>query len=134
MLFFSRQCPLHCWLVISLTLLTPSLGRTAYKWVDKEGIIHYSQLPPLNQEAQKIILPALADTPALMPEFLQKRLQSLQQEQHEREKTAAEKTYIQRCLAACKHSCEVARENLKLFKETPAYRRQSGKLYPFKLG
>jgi hypothetical protein len=121
MLFLPRKCLPRHWLVILLMLITPSLGKTAYKWVDKDGIIHYSQLPPSNQEVQEITLPAPTNNPTFMPESLQKRLQQLQQKQLEQDRAAAEKTHIQNRLAARKRNCEVARENLELYQGNPRW-------------
>lgn len=52
----SRFAPLMMMLVLSVCAALPpsALAQAAYRWVDKAGQVHYSDVPPPPNEAQKV--------------------------------------------------------------------------------
>ena len=49
--------------IIATLLMTPLATAEVYKWVDEEGITHYSQQPPPGGEAQ-VISPGVSSPPS----------------------------------------------------------------------
>lgn len=85
-----------------------------YKWVDENGVTHYSQFPPPGRELQTVVPPP---PPAADPEGAQQRLEGLLQRQDESRKATAEAAEKQDQAAAeaerRKQNCATARTNLE---------------------
>lgn len=43
--------------IFAITLLSPAASAKMYKWVDKEGVTHYTQHPPVKEESKEIAAP-----------------------------------------------------------------------------
>lgn len=63
-------------LVLSLLAAT-TLGATIYKWVDEEGVTHYTETHPLGKKAEKVDTPP--PPPKQVTEDAQRKLQNLRE-------------------------------------------------------
>lgn len=43
--------------ILAITFLAPSASAKMYKWVDKDGVTHYTQQPPVKEESTVIAEP-----------------------------------------------------------------------------
>jgi hypothetical protein len=102
-----------------------------YKWVDKDGVTHYTQTPPTGHNSEVMAPP---DPPAESPEQARARTRSIsktvnrhlknqQQQEKDEQKNAAVKARKQK-------NCQIARRNLKaLTRSTNRVRKKTnGKL------
>lgn len=110
-------------LIAMLGSAVPIAADSAYKWVDEEGVTHYSQRLPPDQESKKMAPPPPApDKPKTPSESLKARLERLEREQAAREKAAKQQTQEQEQHATRKRNCEAARKNLQLYEGNPHWR------------
>ena len=76
--------------VITLVFAVTVMGADLYKWVDEEGVTHYSDTPAGQQKAQKLdIKPVLTPGPEVakpLPKTWQEQEQELQKHRAERER------------------------------------------------
>ena len=105
--------------------LTGPAQAQSYRWVDENGNVVYSQLPPPGgREATEIAPPP---PPAETPEQASQRLQeALQQsaDRHEDQELADKKAAKEAATAAdAAKRCQAARQNLQNLEQGPATRR-----------
>ncbi len=108
---------------IALLLLATSSFGGAYKWVDAEGEVNYTQQDPVVIPAEKIEPPP---PPALDPEVAQKEIEMLIEKQNgsyeenekERQRIAAEAAEQKKK----EEYCRVNRHNLQLYQDNPGRR------------
>lgn len=117
-----------------LTHLPASADDTAdnwiYKWTDDAGQTHYSQLPPPNQEAEKV---RKATKPRIDPgsnNQLQERLEAMEKRQQERREAKDEAERQANVRKIVKANCDNARKNLALLQRgaNNAYRTPDGEV------
>jgi ParB-like chromosome segregation protein Spo0J len=120
--------PAHSLLIAVLTgfATISTTYADVYKWIDDEGVTHYSQRPPTSEKAQLIKTPP---PPSLNQEESAKERvnQLLEQQQTEREarqkqqeeqRQAAEQAEIKQ------QNCQTAKHNLQQFQDNPGRRYQ----------
>lgn len=94
-----------------------------YKWVDEQGQTHYSQTPPMEQQAEMIKAPP---PPARLPEEAQQEVDQLIEQQtsarKEQQKLADDqkKNADQQQILA--ENCETAKSNLQQYQDNPGRR------------
>ena len=110
-----------------------SEGATAevYKWVDEEGIVHYSDNPPQNAESERVQLPSTPGPKGDPSEALRRRLEQAEKATERRSeerlaasaakegKRAARVARDQRCL-------ETRKQLISLQQRLPVYRDEEG--------
>ena len=99
-----------------------------YKWIDKDGQVHYSQQPPAGQQAEMIKAPP---PPAIDPAKAQKEIDTLikQQSSQESEQQDQNKQLAQEQERAnqLEKNCEAAKYNLQQYKDNPGRRLMDDK-------
>ena len=115
--------------LLLLFIAMATVAATIYKWVDENGITHYSAIPPANQKAQKFQTSSPssaveAGKPASSP--LQRREQgstNVQKQNSRVENSSADQPEGD-------GSCQKARKQLELLQQQlPVYRDEEGKLH-----
>jgi uncharacterized C2H2 Zn-finger protein len=98
-------------LAVAAFLASTQSALATYKWVDDEGNVHYSQLPPAGQTVEKLKAPTKVDT-----ERAQKDLGRIQKKSdsylEERAKQKGERLKAETESAAKKSRCASARNEL----------------------
>ena len=129
---------LTCTLLALLVGSGAATGGGVYKWIDKDGKVHYGDRPPQNSKAGEIAIrngaatPGATPGPALSAQDRQRKQQRLLDvfatERQERKAAANEKSKQSKALAA---RCAAARKNLGqaqdatyLYKESKSGERQ----------
>ena len=94
-----------------------------YKWVDENGVTHYSQQAPKQQNAKLIKTPP---PPLLNPNDAQEKVDALIKQQQEQRELAAQQQQEQQQAAeqaAIKQqNCETAKNNLTAYMNNPGRR------------
>lgn len=99
----------------ALLLLVPALaGAQAYRWVDEQGRVHYSQTPPPQGAYGRVAPPPPSPGASPHLEALEPAAPDLQQRAQERQKAAAAERERQR-------GCEQARRQSAQFQGTGLY-------------
>jgi outer membrane biosynthesis protein TonB len=94
-----------------LALAAPAAMAQLYKWVDKDGRVHYSDQPPPSQESKQIAVPTAPSAPAPKSAVAkEKDLERVRAEEKEKEKVAADK---ERKAAIDAENCKNARNYLR---------------------
>jgi len=103
-----------CSACIAGILLLPAQGLAkTYKWVDEDGVTHYTSTPPPTGDFKTIKPPAKpAVDPVKAQGELQKRLEAFDKRRKEEDKTKAEASKQAADIADKKKKCEQARKNL----------------------
>lgn len=110
-------------ILISLLLtLTPLLSATAiHKWVDKNGVVHYSQEPPENTKSSKIYSEDLEQKPiGFIPPKIRESTTPVQSED-EKNATAIRNQNSEQASAIC----QSAKQNLHILKTNSRIRSKS---------
>lgn len=120
-------------LLVFLTLIVAvaTAGATIYKWVDEQGVTHYTATPPPRQKAKEIPIPT--SPPAASPDAGQPAAKSWQEEEREFQKRRVEReeaekkqkeqeAKAQQEAIARKQRCILARQNLHTLQmQKPVY-------------
>lgn len=113
---------LFCLISVSM-LLSVDAYADIYKWVDKDGQMHYAETPPADQQAQKIVTPP---PPPIDPNQAQQPIDDLimqqkadEQEQQQQQRDQAQTAEIE---AQRKKNCEISRHNLQQYQDNPGRR------------
>lgn len=108
-------------LLLGVIVVTGCLvGGTAiaamYKWVDKEGNVHYSQVPPSDKEAETIAPPPPVPTQPAKPPA-QEAAEAMENEQKAAEEEAEKrKADEERRAELYRKNCEIATENMAIYR------------------
>ena len=113
----------HQWLVG--LFLASSFGLTAaqvYKWVDENGVVHFSDKPPEHQQSSEVDMP-IAETPGEEAEADVSAQAWLEQQRAEREAEKQQRKEQQRITEAdSSQQCRIARRMLGLLEiQCPAF-------------
>jgi len=108
---------------LGLTLLLASANTlmAAYKWVDENGVTHFTQTPPPDKEAEFIKPPPEVDTKKAV-EALKARQKTFADSLEARNKSLAEAKKKQQEQTDKKKRCEQAKTNLSNFTARPQVR------------
>lgn len=100
-------------LIILLLPLQPAAA-AVYKWVDDQGNVHYTQIPPPERKAQALSLPPPPpEDGAGSGEMLKEEMEAFNERQQAREKRAQERRQAEDEAARRQALCEQARANLQ---------------------
>ncbi|HXZ48807.1 MAG TPA: DUF4124 domain-containing protein [Usitatibacter sp.] len=81
----------NSWLGLAMLAFATSAAAVVYKWVDANGVTHYSEMPPENIEAQQVPVRPGPSAEAPAPGAAPNVQQVLQQADEERESIAAKR-------------------------------------------
>jgi hypothetical protein len=100
-------------------LMSEAAIAAMYKWVDNEGNIHYSQVPPSDKEVEKIAPPPpVPEQPAKPP--MQEAEQAVEAKANEQKTTAEDaekrKADEEHLAEIYKKNCDIATENMAIYK------------------
>ncbi|MEJ2610677.1 MAG: DUF4124 domain-containing protein [Candidatus Thiodiazotropha sp.] len=99
--------------MLLLSLSTAALAET-YRWVNEDGVVTYSQTPPVEGESETVnIKSGPSSDAAASRKKLQELRQNLADKSEDRALKKAEKKQQAEELAIKKHNCESARKNLE---------------------
>ena len=101
-------------LLLALLLATPlSHASDIYKWVDDDGQVHYTQMPPSGRPSERI---KGAAPPANDPEAersdLQRQMDAFDERRAQRDEEFAEQKREEEFASIRKQNCETAKKNL----------------------
>jgi uncharacterized protein DUF4124 len=114
---------------LAFVLFFPAANSYAdvYKWVDKDGQIHYSQQLPHGQQAELIKAPP---PPAIDPAKAQNKIDALVEQQKADEQASEDKTIQsekeQERAKQIEANCNAAKQNLKAYQDNPGRRKMDG--------
>jgi len=95
----------------------------AYKWIDDDGEVVYSQTPPADKPYEKMDTPP---PPAIDPEAAQKEIDLLIEQQTATDEARAEQQLkqqqAQQAAAILAENCRVANYNLQQYQDNPGRR------------
>lgn len=95
----------------------------AYKWIDDDGEVIYSQAPPIGKPYEKMDTPP---PPSMNPEAAQKEIELLIEQQQATDKARAEQQQqlqqAQQLAAIVEENCRIARYNLQQYQDNPGRR------------
>ena len=95
----------------------------AYKWIDDDGDVIYSQTPPVDKPYEKMGTPP---PPSMNPEAAKKQVESLIEAQKATDKAREEEQQKQQqeqlAAEALAESCRVAKYNLQQYQNNPGRR------------
>ncbi len=109
-------------LVLSLSLLgAGAVAAGAYRWVDENGVTHYSQVPPPDKAATRIAPPPPppAGSGQTTWDKLDVRLQNAELRKEEQQKQRQEEQKSAEKQAARQKNCNAARRNLEILQGSP---------------
>lgn len=101
-------------LAVGILVLNGTTMAAMYKWVDEQGVTHYSQHPPKDNAAQRMTPPPPpAEDPAAAQQRLQEQVDAFDQRRGaaQEEAAAAEKAAAEQ--ERRQQRCEAARRNLQ---------------------
>jgi hypothetical protein len=115
----SSFIPLLTLLLLAVAAM-PAAARV-YKWVDEEGVTHYSQHPPPAGEATELELRATpsALTPEQAKERLESQRESLKASRDAREQRAKDGRQARASEERTAEACRQARQRLERLRSTP---------------
>lgn len=93
-----------------------------YKWVDENGVTQFSQFPPTEQAAERVVpAPAPAADPSVQ-ERLQRQLEGFDERQQAREEARQQQAQDREAKARRQRNCETARHNLGILERSNSMR------------
>lgn len=116
----SASCIALCCMATGLISSDASAAKKFYKWVDKDGVTHYSERPPRGQKAQVVTTYAGRGTPAPAPKAENQKDQDKAGEQESKPEQSAAAT------APIKNPqiCQSAQRNLEILQRSNRVRLQ----------
>jgi hypothetical protein len=101
-------------LLLALLLATSaSLASGIYKWVDVDGQVHYSQMPPTDRPSERMKGAAPpANNPDVARSDLQRQMEAFDERRAQRNEEFAEQKHKEEVASIRKQNCETARKNL----------------------
>lgn len=111
-----------CFAVIALVLISFNAHAELKKWVDADGVVHYSDtIPPgvtTTETVRNISGKGQANAPAgNSPKSLAEREAELKKAKQEKEDASQKKAQQEAAAAAKKSNCEAARQNVQALEE-----------------
>jgi len=111
-------------LALCLLLISTSSHAEVNKWIDAEGKVHYSDMPPadtkvttISRKPPEILTPA---TSAAAPKTLAEREVEWKKSQKAKEEAAQKVAQEQEAASIKQKNCENARNNLSILENSPA--------------
>ena len=106
--------PLLTLCLLCAVVSAPAQAADFYRWVDANGVTHYSQTPPPNRETDQLEPPPPpAEAPPKARERLDAQLQKLDERREERELEAEAEHKAQEAERIRQQNCRIARSNLE---------------------
>lgn len=103
-----------------------------YKWVDEEGVVHYSQTPPPPDIQAETIKPPPEVNTEKAREELQKQQELVEKIREQRLEDKKEEKLAQKELEQKRANCEMARKRLASYEQPRVrYTGEDGKRYYF---
>ena len=101
-------------LLLAMLLATSApLASDIYKWVDSDGRVHYTQMPPTNRPAERMKGAAPpANNPEAVRGDLQRQVEAFDERRAQRDEAFAEEKHKEEVASIRKQNCETARKNL----------------------
>lgn len=100
--------------VLCSVVSIPAQAADFYRWVDDNGVTHYSQTPPPHRQTDQLKPPPPpAEDPAQARERLDAQLQALNERRQEREQEAETERQALEAERIRKKNCQIARSNLE---------------------
>jgi len=110
-------------LAFILFIFTANSSADVYKWIDKDGQVHYSQQLPPGQQADLVKTPP---PPAIDPAKAQQEVDTLIEQQNAEEQVREEKNIQakkEREIAnQLEKNCQAAKKNLQAYEDNPGRR------------
>jgi hypothetical protein len=111
-------------LALCLLLISTSSHAEVKKWIDAEGKVHYSDMPPVNMKvttisrnAPETLTPASS---AAAPKTLAEREVEWKKSQKAKEEASQKEAQEQQAASIKQKNCENARNNLSILENSPA--------------
>ncbi len=102
-------------LVVGILVLNGSATAAMYKWVDEQGVTHYSQHPPKDNEAERLRPPPPPATdPAAAQQKLQDKVKGFDERRGAAQEAAAKAEQDAAEQQRRQKACEAARRNLQV--------------------
>ena len=111
-------------LLLPLLILLPQAHAGTYKWIDKDGNVVYSQLPPPEGQFESIRIPKAAQAkqvPTQKPAGAVEQARELDVKRENERKVQAE---VEKFQDLRKKNCDTAKQQLKIY---TVYKRIQGK-------
>jgi hypothetical protein len=109
----NRYLPLTCVLLALASGLHAAGNDAIYKWVDDNGAVHYTQLPPQNRAYETLKqASAPADDPAKVRSGLKEQVDAMDKAQQERQEEAKDAEQWSNIQKRRRENCEIAKKNL----------------------
>lgn len=106
--------PLLMLCVVCSVVSTPAQAADFYRWVDDNGVTHYSQTPPPHRQTHQLKPPPPpAEDPAQARERLDAQVQALNERRREREQEAEAERQALEAEQVRQQNCQIARSNLE---------------------
>lgn len=118
----STSCIALCCLATGLISSDTLAAKKFYKWVDKDGVTHYSERPPRGQKAQVVTTYAGRGTPA--PAAAPKAEDKKDQDRGESTEAGGEKSAANTGPTKNPQICQSARRNLEILERSNRVRLQ----------
>lgn len=109
----NRYLPLTCLLLAFASGLHAASKDAIYKWVDDNGEVHYTQVPPQNREYETLKqASAPADNPARIRNNLKEQVDAMDKAQQEKQEKIKDAEQWSRIQKRRRENCEIANKNL----------------------
>lgn len=104
-------------------MFTLTVQADAYKWIDDDGEVIYSQTPPVDKPYEKMETPP---PPTIDPKAAKKEIELLLEQQKaadaERDEQQKRQAQAQKAAAILEENCRVAQYNLQQYQDNPGRR------------
>jgi hypothetical protein len=109
----NRYLPLTCVLLALASGLHAAGNDAIYKWVDDNGAVHYTQVPPQNREYETLKQASgPADDPAGIRSNLKEQVDAMDKAEEKRAEATKEADNSARIQELRKDNCRIAKKNL----------------------
>jgi hypothetical protein len=105
-------------------------GTEVYKWVDKDGVVHYGDEPPEDTKSEKLTIESAPSIPATTRpgQVHEQMMDRVKQRKEARESSAAAREAAAKKRQQQQQQCSYARQQLiSLQQELPVYRDEEGR-------
>jgi hypothetical protein len=110
-----RYLPLTCVLLALASGLHAATKDTVYKWVDDNGAVHYTQVPPQNREYETLkqaTAPPAGDDPDSIRSNLKEQVDAMDKQQEEKQEEVKDARQWSRIQKLRRENCAIATQNL----------------------